>query len=111
MKLVLAFIFATSPVFACNDGGCGPDRGPIPEPEPPTIPSVPVPVPPPVEGDTPHVPYVRQYFAVCTCDKFRVGWGFETKEFREQAAKGQCLMLREKRKCDITSPDLITPLK
>lgn len=89
-RLLLLLIIFASPVFANGD----------PDPEPPVVVDPPSPPPkPPQDGDNEYSPYVRQYYALCTCEDFRVAWGFETKEFREYAARNQCLILREKKNC------------
>jgi hypothetical protein len=98
MKYLLVLAFVASPAFACNDGSCEPP----PPPPPPSHET---------DGGSAYMPYSRQYFSLCTCTEMRVAWGFETPEFREQAARGQCLMLREKRHCELSSPDTLTPLK
>lgn len=85
MKTILALLLSVSPAFACGDGSCEPPKSPPPSLSPP--------------GDTPPSPYVRQFFAVCTCDEMRVAWGFETFEVRKQAAIHQCEVLRIKRQC------------
>ena len=91
-QLFLLFTLLASPPFACGDGSCEP---PPPPPPPVVTPNV----TPQPDGDSDHTPYIRQYYAICTCDKFKVAWGFETLEFREQAARTQCMILREKKSC------------
>lgn len=88
-----------APVLACGQGECGggddggggkPDR-----------------TKPGRDGE-PVEPWVREYFAVCTCLEFETAWGFETKEFREDQARAQCLVLRETTlRCELTDPDAI----
>ena len=93
MKTLIAFLFMTSQAIACGNGECDP---PSPEPEPPKV-ELPL-----GNGSSsgPTDPYVRQYFAICTCDEFRVAWGFETLEFRRQMAIDQCAMLRVRKQCE-----------
>lgn len=102
--LILAAALAASPAFACGDQPCEPPVEPVPPSAPPAHEP---PVNPPVKDYGPRdgsdsivTPYVRQYFAVCSCDKFRVAWGFETREFREMAAREQCEVIRKRRECE-----------
>ena len=102
-QLLFLLLLIASPALACGDQPCEPPPPPPPPPptQPPEVPT------PPNDGDTVYSNYVRQYYSICTCDRFRVAWGFETQEFREQAARAQCLILREKKHCQITDPDVI----
>lgn len=71
-----------------------------PEPEPtPEPPPVVEPVKPTVDGDSDYESYNRIYYAVCTCDEFKVAWGFESLELRTNKARMQCEQRRERINC------------
>lgn len=94
--LLIAGAFA--PVLA-NDPNWNGDPSSV-EPAPPTAP--PAVSSGPTSGGTVYHPYKRIYYALCTCTEFREAWGFETPEFRKQAAEEQCRVLRDKRQCKKT---------
>lgn len=92
MKLLtLAFVFVgltSVKVMACGNGECDP------EPEPPQV-ERPTPE---REGNKSSTSGV--YYSVCTCDKFKVAWGFESLEYRTAKARSQCEIKRtEKLAC------------
>ena len=89
--LALMFVALTAvQVSACGDGGCEPT------PEPPVVV---VPDTPMVDGDSAYDPYVRIYYAICTCDKMKVAWGFESLELRTNKARSQCEQRRIRKSC------------
>ena len=74
-----------------------PDPTPKPEPEPPVVV---VPESPKVtDGDSEYDTYSRIYYSVCTCDKMKVGWGFESLELRTNKARSQCEAVRIRKSC------------
>ena len=91
--LALMFVALTAvKVSACGDGECEPT--PEPEPEPPVVV---IPDQPKVDGDSVYDPYTRIYYAICTCDKMKVAWGFESLDYRTNKARSQCDIRKEKR--------------
>ena len=92
--LALMFVALTAmKVSACGDGECDP----IPEPPVVVVPDTPM-----VDGDSAYDPYVRIYYAICTCDKMKVAWGFESLELRTNKARSQCEIRRTERlKCPV----------
>jgi hypothetical protein len=96
--LALMFVALTAvKVSACGDGECEPT--PEPEPEPPVVV---IPDQPKVDGDSVYDPYTRIYYAICTCDKMKVAWGFESLELRTNKARSQCEIRRTERlKCPV----------
>lgn len=94
--LALVFIALTAvKVSACGNGECEPT--PEPEPKPPVVE---VPDIPKVEDNGfVYEPYSRIYYAVCTCDKFKVAWGFESLELRTNKARSQCEQRRIRKSC------------
>ena len=93
--LALMFVALTAvKVSACGDGGCEPT--PEPEPEPPVVV---VPDTPTVDGDSAYDSYTRIYYAICTCDKMKVAWGFESLELRTNKARNQCEQRRIRKSC------------
>ena len=94
--LALMFVALTAvKASACGDGECEP----TPEPEPPVVE---VPDTPTVDGDSVYDPYTRIYYAICTCDKMKVAWGFESLELRTNKARSQCEIRRTERlKCPV----------
>lgn len=90
MKLttIILALSLCSPVYANGD------PEPTPEPEPPVV------VEPPTltsDGDSNYDPYTRQYYSKCTCDEFKVAWGFESLEIRTAKARSQCEQRRTER--------------
>ena len=84
----LLLALTSTKTFACGNGECGPD----PEPEKP---SVEHPEPEKNGASTDGV-----YYSVCTCDKMKVAWGFESLEVRTAKARSQCEIKRtEKLEC------------
>ena len=83
--LLLALTYTKT--FACGNGECGPD----PEPEKP---SVERPEPEKNGASTDGV-----YYSVCTCDKMKVAWGFESLEVRTAKARSQCDAVRIRKSC------------
>jgi hypothetical protein len=92
IRLTLALILCASTAHA--EGGCWDDCEP-PAPPPAVTPQLP-------DGDSEYTPGPRIFYAQCTCTEFRTAWGFETKAFREEMARSQCMMLRHKRQCEVT---------
>lgn len=93
--LALMFVALTAvKVSACGDGECEPT--PEPEPEPPVVV---IPDQPKVDGDSTYDPYARIYYAICTCDKMKVAWGFESLELRTNKARSQCEQRRIRKSC------------
>ena len=83
--LTLVFIALTAvKVYACGNGECEP----APEPETPKESYA------PRESDSGGAPSSRIYYAICTCDKMKVAWGFESLEFRTAKARSQCELRR-----------------
>ena len=88
--LALMFVALTAvKVSACGNGECEP----TPEPEPPVVEV------PRVDGDSSYDPYTRIYYSICTCDKMKVAWGFESLELRTNKARSQCEQRRERINC------------
>ncbi len=81
--------FPVSVALACGNGECEPS----PEPEPPSVEKT-------TEYDhsRPDTGY-GNYYSVCTCDKFKVAWGFESLELRTSKARSQCEQRRERIQC------------
>ncbi len=103
-RLTITLILAAFPAFAETEGWNG---DPPPKEDPPvtvTIPNNP--------GGSAYDPYSRVYFGSCLCDgTYTTAWGFETYEFRKQAAEHQCRVLNEKRQCAITDDSYVGGLK
>ena len=90
MKLTtITFILlalTSTKTFACGNGECNPE---------PEKPSVERPEPEKNGASTDGV-----YYSVCTCDKMKVAWGFESLEIRTAKARSQCEIKRtEKLEC------------
>ena len=107
-RLTLAFILAAFPALAEDPDWNGddpvdpPTEEPAPTPEPPTVTTL------TPDGDSEHTPHARIYFGQCLCDgRYTVAWGFETYEFRKQAAEAQCRTLNVKRRCEITDQEYV----
>lgn len=84
----LLLALTSTKTFACGNGECDP------EPEPPQV-ERPTPE---REGNKSSVSGV--YYSVCTCDKMKVAWGFESLEVRTAKARSQCEIRRtEKLEC------------
>lgn len=83
----LLLALTSTKTFACGDGSCSPD----PEPEKP---SVERPEPEKNGASTGGI-----YYSVCTCDKMKVAWGFESLEVRTAKARSQCEIRRERINC------------
>lgn len=96
MKLTTTIIFLLSATsaLACGNGECEPN--PEPEPESPVVVEKPS-LSSGVGSDYIYEPYSRQYYAICTCDEFKVAWGFESLELRTAKARSQCEIRRTER--------------
>ena len=94
LTLTLVFVGLTSvKVMACGDGSCKP---PEPTPEPPKI------ILNDSSSDYDYKPYERIYYSICTCEEFKVAWGFESLDYRTAKARSQCEIRRtEKLKCPV----------
>ena len=94
MKLLLTIllILCLGSVAFANDPDWNGD------PEPPKV-EEPAPMPDAVDGDSAYDPYSRIYYAICTCDKMKVAWGFESLELRTNKARMQCEQLRIRKSC------------
>lgn len=82
----LLLALTSTKTFACGNGECDP------EPEPPkTV----------IQEQRDVDPtYSHIYYSICTCDKMKVAWGFESLEFRTAKARSQCEIRRtEKLEC------------
>jgi hypothetical protein len=101
-RITLALILAAFPAFAETEGWNGDDPVDPPTEEP--GPETPVTVTTP-NGGSAYDPYARTYFSTCTCDRVTVAWGFETPEFRKQAAVHQCSLRRERIGCELTDQE------
>ncbi len=88
--LALMFVALTAiKVSACGNGECEP----TPEPETPKESYA------PRESDSGGAPSSRIYYAICTCDKMKVAWGFESLELRTNKARSQCEAFRIRKSC------------
>lgn len=84
----LLLALTSTKTFACGDGSCSPD----PEPEKPSVERP--------EPEKNSVTTGGVYYSVCTCDKMKVAWGFESLEVRTAKARSQCEIKRtEKLEC------------
>ncbi len=87
----IIFLLSATSALACGNGECDPE--PTPEPEPPVV------VETTPDGDSAYDPYNRIYYSTCTCDEFKVAWGFESLELRTNKARMQCEQRRERIQC------------
>lgn len=94
ITLALMFVALTSVKVMANDPNWNGD--PEPEPEPPVVV---VPDVPTVDGDSDYDTYGRIYYSICTCDKMKVAWGFESLELRTNKARSQCEQRRIRKSC------------
>jgi hypothetical protein len=86
---IIALLLTTIPALACGNGECDPD----PEPERPSVEKT-------TEYDHSRPDSIQSnYYIVCTCDKFKVAWGFESLEVRTAKARMQCEQHRERISC------------
>lgn len=84
----LLLALTSTKTFACGNGECEPD----PEPEKPSVERS--------EPEKNGVSVGGTYYAICTCDKMKVAWGFESLEVRTAKARSQCEIKRtEKLEC------------
>lgn len=83
----LLLALTSTKTFACGDGSCSPD----PEPEKPSVERP--------EPEKNGASLGGTYYSVCTCDKMKVAWGFESLEVRTAKARSQCEIRRERINC------------
>lgn len=83
----LLLALTSTKTFACGNGECDPE----PEPEKPSV-----------ERSEPEKNGASTdgvYYSVCTCDRMKVAWGFESLEFRTAKARSQCEAVRIRKSC------------
>ncbi len=100
--IIFALLLSSGVAYAEDPNWNGDPEPPVevePEPEYPTEIGEPIIIVRPKDGDTPHVPHKQIYYSVCTCDEFKVAWGFESLELRTNKARMQCEQRRERISC------------
>lgn len=82
----LLLALTSTKILACGNGGCDT------EPEKPSVERS--------EPEKNGASFGGTYYSVCTCDKMKVAWGFESLDVRTAKARSQCEVRRtEKLEC------------
>lgn len=81
----LLLVLTSTKILACGKGECDP------EPEKPSVERL--------EPEKNGATSGGVYYSVCTCDKMKVAWGFESLEVLTSKARSQCEAVRIRKSC------------